>query len=476
MGQKNDMRAEALDTLIRIDRLDREDLPAEPEERGGIFAGTLIRDTLMRLQFLPRQDRAFYMRLCEGVTEQRIYLDYILDHYSKTPMRKCKPLIRNLLRLGAYQILFMDVPDAAVCNEAVALAKKRKFRNLSGFVNGVLRNLSRNKTELPEPDREKDPVHFLSVMYSAPEWLAGLLTDQYGEDLAEVMLDSFLRERPVSIRTTLSKCSPEELAGMLKEEGVTVEAGRLFPYAFSIRDFNYLPRLRAFREGYFTVQDESSMLPAHVAGLKEGDRVLDLCAAPGGKTLHAADRLMGSGRVIARDLTEYKTELIRENVNRIGCPQVEVEQWDARESDPDLADSMDVVFADLPCSGLGVIGRKNDIKYRVRESSLRELVTLQREILTVAWRYVKPGGQLIYSTCTVNQKENEENVRWILENTPLVPLPIEDRLPEPLRNRGDGQANMITLIPGKDPCDGFFLAAFTRPEASDGVAGSQISE
>ena len=253
MEKRTDMRAEALDTLIDI-------------ERNKKLSHIAIGETLMRNQFEKKADRAFYTRLCEGVTERKIYLDYILDHYSKTPMKKCKPLIRSLLRMGAYQILFMDVRDAAACSEAVSLAKKRGFGRLSGFVNGVLRTLVREKENLPVPDK-KDDVKYVSITYSVPEWLSKLIIEQYGKESAEKIFASFLEARPLTIRTNLSKTTPEELEKELEEAGVKVEKGNYLPYAFTISNLNYLGKIAAFRQGKFAVQDESSQLAVAIADI-----------------------------------------------------------------------------------------------------------------------------------------------------------------------------------------------------------------
>ena len=449
MTQKTDMREAVLDTLLDM-------------ERNHKFSHFAIGETLMRHQFASKQERAFYTHLCEGVLERQIYLDYVLDAYSKTKMKKCKPLIRNLLRLSAYQILFMNVRDAAACNEAVSLAKKRGFRGLSGFVNGVLRALIREKDRLPLPEKEKDPMQYYSVIYSTPLWLVEFLAKQYEMETVEKILSASLEVKPLTIRTNLAKISAEELKKCLSEEGVKTEPGDYFSYAFHISGFNYLNKLPSFQKGYFAVQDESSMFPVAVADLKEGDSVLDVCAAPGGKTLHAADRVGSSGKVIARDLTDFKTEFIKENNDRIGYNQIQVEPWDALVFDEKLEGAMDLVLADLPCSGLGIMGRKNDIKYHITKEQMKELAALQRQILSVVWRYVKPGGQMVFSTCTLNRKENEENVRWIQENTPLKTASIEKYLPENLRGR-TGTAGYLQLIPGVDPCDGFFVSKFIRP-------------
>lgn len=448
MADRINMREEALNVLMNM-------------EKTGRLSHLVMGEALMRLQFAPKNERAFFTMLCEGVTEQRIYLDYVLDAFSKTKMKKCKPLIRNLLRLSAYQILFMNVRDAAACSEAVNLAKKRGFRSLSGFVNGVLRTLIREKEHLPLPDRDSQLPEYLSIRYSMPQWLVHLLADQYGEEKTEAMLSSFLTAKPTTIRACQDRITPDALKKSLAESGVIVHNGRYLPYALQISGYNYLNKIPAFREGLFVVQDESSMFPVEVSGIKEGDRVLDLCAAPGGKTFHAAARVGVKGQVIARDLTEYKTEILQENNDRLKYSQIIIEQWDATEYDAALDETMDVVLADLPCSGLGIMGRKNDIKYHLTADQLDELVKLQRKILATAWRYVKPGGTLIFSTCTLNQQENVENVRWIEENTPLQPVSVEECLPKDLRGR-TGKEGYLQLLPGIDGCDGFFVAKFTR--------------
>ena len=431
MEKRTDMRAEALDTLIDI-------------ERNKKLSHIAIGETLMRHQFEKKSDRAFYTRLCEGVTERKIYLDYILDTYSKTPMRKCKPLIRSLLRMGAYQILFMDVRDAAACSEAVSLAKKRGFGRLSGFVNGVLRTIVREKDRLPVPDK-KEFDKYLSITYSVPEWLSRLMIDQYGAQTAETMFASFLEARPLTIRTNLSAVTPEELVNKLKSEGVTVHAVPELPYAFEISGLDYLAGLKSFKEGLFYVQDVSSMLVAETAAPKKNDYVIDVCAAPGGKSTHMAELLQGSGMVEARDLTEYKVDLIRENIARHGLSNMKAVQMDATVDDPDSHQKADVLVCDLPCSGLGVMGKKTDIRYKMTKEKAAELAKLQRQILSVVWDYVRPGGTLVYSTCTIHRSENEDNTAWFLKEHPEFSLEFQRQ-----------------IFPGEAGSDGFFLAKLVR--------------
>lgn len=237
--------------------------------------------------------------------------------------------------------------------------------------------------------------------------------------------------------------------------------------AWYIRDYDHLSRLTAFQQGRFQVQDVSSMLVAHAADPHPGDTVLDLCAAPGGKSLHMADRMLGCGFVQARDLTPYKVQLIRNNIERSGLTNVTAEEWDATVPDPDWVRKADVVLADVPCSGYGVIGKKADIRYHASRNKENELICLQRKILENAASYVRNGGTLVFSTCTVNRKENEENFRWFLEEFPFEAVSLNDCLPEELHSEETAQG-FLQLIPGIHNCDGFFLAKFRKKGTESG--------
>jgi len=411
---------------------------------------------------LEKRERSFLMRLVEGTVERCIEIDYIIDLYSKIRTSKMKPEIRNILRMSVYQIFYMEqVPDSAACNEAVKLAVKRKLQNLKGFVNGVLRTVVRNKDSIVYPDKS-EIEQYLSVRYSMPEWLTGYFVEHYGAEEAEKIFAAFLRERSgVSLRCMTGRFLPEEVRAALEQDGVSVAEGKLLPYAFSIRNYSSLQELAAFRKGMFQVQDESSMLVGQIAGIREGDTVIDVCAAPGGKTLHAADILKGSGMVISADLTREKTELIRENCRRLAMRNVTVCEQDATVFCREWAGKADVLIADLPCSGLGVIGKKCDIKYKTRLQDIGALSAIQRQILTVSAEYVKKGGRLIYSTCTIAKEENEDMVRWIEENLPFTLVSMEDDLPELLQNE-TGKKGYLQVLPSRTGTDGFFLACFVR--------------
>ncbi len=448
----------------------------------GQFSHVILRDVLAKYQYLEKRERAFITRVTEGTLEHMIEIDYILDQFSKTKVKKMKPVIRAILRSAVYQLKYMDsVPDRAVCNEAVKLVVRKGFSGLKGYVNGVLRSVARGLDSVGYP---KEKMEELSVRYSCPKWILDLWGGTYDTEVIEKMLNDFQQEKPVTIRCCLNRGTPEELKERLEAEGVTVAPHPYLPYAFQISGYDHLSELAAFQEGLFTVQDISSMLVAEIASPKAGAQVIDVCAAPGGKALHVAEKLLladkkrlhedmdgnadgnaggrADGHVEARDLTEAKVELIRENIERTGLTNISAVCRDASVPDPKSAGSADLVIADLPCSGLGVIGKKPDLKYKASPDGTDSLVGLQRKILACAQAYVKPGGILVYSTCTVNPAENMDNVHWFLEQYPEFSLDdIHERLCPELRDSVI-ENGCIQLLPGVHKSDGFFIARLAR--------------
>jgi 16S rRNA (cytosine967-C5)-methyltransferase len=413
--------------------------------RDGEYSHLALRNVLDNYQYLDKSERAFITRVTEGTLEHMIEIDYIINQFSKVKTNKMKSVICNIIRSGVYQLKYMDsVPASAACNEAVKLAVKRGFGSLRGFVNGVLRTISRNLEEITYPD-EKDPVKRLSVIYSMPEWILAGWLKEYDMQTVEAILQDFLREKPVSVRCNLSRISRDELAERLKREGVKVSLDFEIPCALKLGGFDYLGALEAFQEGLFLVQDVSSMRVAEWAEPKKGDYVIDVCAAPGGKALHMADKLAGTGFVEARDLTEYKIELIRDNIERCGMSNIDAVCQNAVIYDEASKEKADILIADLPCSGLGVLGRKTDLKYKTTPEAQKSLVELQREILLTVNQYVKPGGKLLYSTCTIHRQENEENARWFANTFPEFKMVREKQ-----------------FLPGIDEGDGFYIAQFQR--------------
>lgn len=413
--------------------------------RDGEYSHIALRNVLENYQYLDKSERAFITRVTEGTLERMIELDYIINQFSKTKVNKMKPVIRTIIRSAVYQLKYMDsVPDSAVCNEAVKLAGKRGFSGLKGFVNGVLRNISRNLDNVKYPDKS-DTVKWLSVIYSMPEWIITEWLKNYDREMVEKMLQAFLAERPTTIRCNLSQISRDELAEELKKEGVKVRLCDAVDSALFISGYDYLGALESFRAGHFQVQDISSMEVAEWADPKEDEYIIDVCAAPGGKSLHLADKLTGKGHVEARDLTPYKVDLIRDNIARIGIDNIEAVCQDATVYDEASEKKADILIADLPCSGLGVLGKKTDLKYKMNPDTQEELVHLQREILSVVHRYVKSGGKLLYSTCTIHRAENQENAAWFAEQYPEFELVRERQ-----------------FLPGVDDSDGFYIAEFVR--------------
>ena len=427
------------------------------------YSHLVIREVLDKYDYLDNRDKAFMKRVTEGTLERKIQLDAVLNQFSKVPVSKMKPFIRTLLRMSVYQLLFMDnVPDRAVCNEAVKLAGKRGFRNLQGFVNGVLRNISRNKEMIIYPSGEENPVENFSVQYSMPLWLTEHFLRCYGKDKTEKMFAAFLNASPVTVRVR-EDISEEEKCSLTEawlKDGIVAEKHPYLSYAYKLGKMDGLQNLAGFEEGFCTVQDVSSMLVSEVADIKKGYRIIDVCAAPGGKSAHAAEKLQNTGHVSARDLTEYKTSLIRSTIDRMRLTNIEEMVADATVLRKQDIESADIVFADLPCSGLGIMGKKKDIKYHATEEGLKELADLQKKILNVIWQYVKPGGVLIYSTCTVNPAENEDNVNWFIKNYPFETESMAPYLPAALV--GEEKSGMLQLLPGVHEKDGFFIAKLRR--------------
>ena len=429
--------------------------------RDGEYAHIALRNTLSKYQYLEKRERAFITRVVEGTLEHMMEIDYIINQFSKVKVNKMKPVIRTILRSAVYQILYMDsVPNSAVCNEAVKLAAKKGFVNLKGFVNGVLRNIDRNVNDIQYP-KQDNMVEYLSIKYSMPTWILEKWKKTYDWETIERILQGFLQEKGTIIRCNLNRISKEDLKKKLEAEGVTVTQHPYLEYALEISGYDYLGDLESFEDGDFQVQDLSSMLVAEIAAPKEGDYVIDVCAAPGGKSLHIADKLHGTGHVEARDLTDYKVDLIWDNIERSQMKNVEAVRHDALVYDEDSKEKADIVIADLPCSGLGVIGKKADIKYKMTEETQRELAKLQKNILQIVHRYVKPGGTLVYSTCTINEEENMKNVRWFLQQNPeFESVSVEPVLCEELKK--SVKEGCLQLLPGIHESDGFFIAVFRK--------------
>lgn len=413
-------------------------------------------------------DRALATRLVHGTLERSITIDRVISHKTGKPVGKLKPRLRNLMRMSVYQLLFLSqIPASAVCNEAVKLAKKGGYAGLSGFVNGVLRGLSREVTEAGSGEAY---IHLLaasmqaqeakSFLYAMPPAFIDYYETNYPSE-AEEMFQAFLSEGGISIRLNRSRGTMEELKASLDKASIAYRDG-LLSNTLYIEKAGNLSTTEGFLRGLFSIQDQSSALAGNILPLRAGMKVLDLCAAPGGKSIHVADELsaLGGGSVLARDIAAGKLPRIREHIALLSLDNITVEAGDASVYDQSLSEQFDLVLADLPCSGLGVIGRKPDIKTKTTLSDIRTLSELQRLILTSAVRYVKAGGYLCYSTCTVTVEENDRNCDYI-ESLGFSREDFSEKVPASLRKRY--QNGRLQLFP-QDGTDGFFAALFRKKE------------
>lgn len=415
------------------------------------FSHILLNQTFQRYE-IESSDRRFISHIVLGVLENKLLLDFYIRKLSAERFSRIHPSTVNLLRMGLYQILFMTkVPESAAVDESVELAKLISLKD-SKFVNGVLRSFIRQGKQIELPDRKRHPVTHLSVRYSFPEWLVKMWIEDYGIPFTEDLLAASNSTPKLSLRVNTNRISVEAFEKLLTDNGLVVTRSKLVPIGVIIEEMNRfsLTSLPGYDEGYFAVQDISSMCVGHYSDVKKDQIVIDLCAAPGGKATHVAQLLEGTGKVYAYDNQVSKLPLIEENVKRLRLENVEVLQGDALIYNEELDAKADLVLVDAPCSGLGIIRRKPDIKYNKSEESLMSLTEIQKSILKNAARYVKPGGTLMYSTCTINHAENQAAVDWLLE--------CETDFEQVFIN----ESQSIQLFPNKHQTDGFFIAKLIR--------------
>jgi len=400
------------------------------------------------------QEKSFLKRLSFGTIERALELDGYLDQISRIPVAGMDQNVRTVLRLASYEIVYMDqVPESASCDEAAKLIRQVGKERQVGFVNGVLRNFLRKQGDLKEgPDWAK---------LSIPRDLMELMEDQYGKKTARKMGEYFLRQSgEVSLHVQTDRISTGDLKSQLENKGLKVFEGHYLPEVLTVTGVQDVAKLPGYKEGYFFVQDESSLLPVQCSGIQPGARVIDICAAPGGKTLHALQNMKDQGELSARDLRQKKVDRIQENLNRMKYTSATTKVWDSAKPDPDYKEWADVILADVPCSGIGIIGRKPEIKYRAMKE-IKSLIPLQRRIAKAGLSMLRPGGVMIYSTCTINRGENEDNVRWLLEEENLELESLDPYLPERLQNKMT-QEGMLQMLPGIMESDGFFLARLRK--------------
>ncbi|WFA09813.1 16S rRNA (cytosine(967)-C(5))-methyltransferase RsmB [Tissierella sp. Yu-01] len=411
---------------------------------------------------LSQQDENFIRELVYGVLENKSYIDHILSKVSKVKLKKIHPAILEIIRLGIYQLVFMDrVPTSAAVNESVNLAKKYGHKGSIGFVNGVLRNISRDKENISKIEI-KDKVKYLSIKYSHPEFLVKRFIEEFGYEFTEELLIANNTTPKLNLRVNTLKTTKSELMKRLMDKGFIVTEGKYAKDAIIIHNPSRITSLDEFMNGYFTIQDESSMLVGQVLAPIEGSMVIDVCSAPGGKSTHMAQLMNNKGKILSRDLFDHKIKLVDENRKRLGIDIIDTQVYNALNLDTGLIGKFDYCLVDAPCSGFGLIRRKPEIKWNRTEEDINELSTLQIKILEISKNYLKYNGVLLYSTCTIIDDENINIIKKFLEDNPEFKLvSINDELynAEKIDSAKDGY---IQLYPNIHSTDGFFIAKMVK--------------
>jgi 16S rRNA (cytosine967-C5)-methyltransferase len=445
-AEKKSPRGAALDILTRV-------------EKDSGYSNLLV-DSYIETGGFDGRDAAFLTTLVYGVLENMICLDFFISHFAKRGINSIKPPLRNILRLGAYQLIFLDkVPASAAVSESVKLTKSAGMGYASGFVNAVLRQISRSLDSLPYPDKEHDLKRYLHVRYSCPQWLLNKWINEYGiENTIGILKGIETKPRDV-IRVNTLKTTAKELIRRLADEGITAKEADFPPNALEVDRLPDLKHSPAFCEGLFTVQNTASQICCAAAGAKPGDTVIDMCSAPGGKSFTLAFDMQNTGSIAALELYENRLRLIDEGARRLSIDIIKTERNDASKHNSALGEA-DIVLCDVPCSGLGVIGRKPEIRYK-KPGEFDGLPDLQYSIICEGASHVKTGGRLVYSTCTLSRAENDGVVkRFLQNNTRFYPsLP-----PEISRLAGDSDGTGITLFPHVSHSDGFYIAVFTKKD------------
>lgn len=439
-----DARQAALQTLCTCER------------QGGWSDGVLKKQ--LAQAGLDSRDAALATRLCFGVVQNRVLLDFYISKFSNIPLKRMESKVVQALRLGLYQLLFLTkIPHSAAVNSAVEMTRANcKNPRAAGMVNGILRALERNLDQLPLID-QSDPVEYLSTLYSHPAWLVKLWLEQLGQDETAALLAANNGTPPITAQVNTCRISTPALLARLSEQGVDAQRHPWLPDCLILRDTGNIEELDSFRQGHFHIQDAASRLAVAAAGAKPGMRVLDACAAPGGKSFALSVDMENNGEIIACDLHPHKKKLIQAGADRLGFSVISPMTADAGLFRPEWRDGFDLVVADVPCSGLGVIRKKPDIRYKDPEP-LTQLPAVQRRIIENVANYVRPGGVLLYSTCTLLERENRQVVEHLLSVDPrFTPEPFT--LPEPFGRVEDG---MVTLWPHRNDTDGFYFAKLRR--------------
>ncbi len=408
-------------------------------------------DAALKKYGFKGSDRALFTALVYGTIEKRIALDYVIQQFLKKPIEKIEPKILELLRLGTYQIIYLDrIPDSAACNESVEIAKLYTHKGTSGFINGVLRNISRNKDEIVYP--QEGSIEYYSVKYSCPPQLCQMWMNMYGDKCAEGILRGINRNPFITLRANTLKISRDDLSKMIFDLGIQNSKTELSPYGLKLDEFVSINEITPVAEGYCIVQDEASQLCSMAVGAQMGDFIVDTCSCPGGKSFGMAMDMNNTGSILSLDLHESKLSLVKRGAEKLGITNITTGVQNGTKLREELIGKADRVLCDVPCSGLGVIAKKPDLRHKNLEE-ISKLPDIQYAILQNASKFVKPNGYLIYSTCTLNKEENENNIYRFLKNNPNF---------EPSSENMPFGKTEISFFPEQYDTDGFYIAKLKR--------------
>jgi len=426
----------------------------------GGYNNVVLRRTLDEYDDLSSLDRAFITQIVNGTIKNTIYIDYMISKFIKIKINKMDKDALSILRSGVYQLFFMDrVPESAVCNEAVKISKNLCQKHIHGFINAVLRNIIRNKGKIEFP--EKNTNEYLEIMYSYPKWIIDMWTREYDYDTVLNMCQFLNSDPEVNICVNTTKIGVDDMVGLLESKQITVKKGKYVANNLRLSGTANITFLEEYKKGYFHVQDESSMIAVEVLSPKEDEHILDVCAAPGGKSFFAAIKMNNKGEIISGDIYDHKLDMIKEGAGRLGLSMIKPVVQDATIEDEKMEQRFDKIIVDAPCSGLGIVRKKPDIKFNRTQKDIEELIKLQRNILENASKYLKSGGILIYSTCTLSKRENIDNVNWFIENFDFEMCDMTEFLPNNLKC-DTAKQGYVELLPHIYDTDGFFIARLKK--------------
>ncbi|PYZ93199.1 16S rRNA (cytosine(967)-C(5))-methyltransferase [Salipaludibacillus keqinensis] len=446
---QGNVREAALDILLKI-------------EKNQAYSNLLLNDTIKKMK-VPARDIPLLTEIVYGTIQHQKKLDFYLTTFSKKPLSKLEDWVRILLRLSTYQLFLLDrIPHHAAINEAVEIAKKRGHKGISGMVNGILRSMLRN--DLPDTSEIENDLERLSVETSHPKWLLNRWKDQYGMDQTEQIAFANIQEPVHSVRVNTTLVTKAEVKESLVQEGLEVEDSPFVEESLRVKKGSIITT-SAFQQGWISIQDEGSMLVTHVLDPRAEESVLDACAAPGGKSTHIAERMDNDGKLISVDIHGHKVKLILEQQERLKLSLIQGEVSDARKlSEQYEPQSFDRILVDAPCSGLGVIQRKPDLKWSKKETDIQRLSEIQIAILQSVWPLLRKGGRLVYSTCTIDQEENDRVITSFVDNHQDAAFDegLKDLLPAVIADKSVKTPGMVQLFPGEYGTDGFFISAIKK--------------